>query len=141
MSRPPSPDDVIEAYLLGVLTDPPRHEVAFTFRAPVGESEFGLRARGVEYLLVSEFLSQNIVHELRIHGSASAPTNVSDLLTLLMFDQAHVDAGLEPGLFAELNEQTASVMQERKVLLEIEPVYGASVLMLSGSIEWIGSIG
>ena len=58
-----------------------------------------------------------------------------------MFDEAHVDAGLEPGLFAELNEQTASVMQERKILLEIEPVYGASVSMLSGSIEWIGSIG
>ena len=58
-----------------------------------------------------------------------------------MFDQAHVDAGLEPGLFTELNEQTASVIQEQKVLLEIEPVYGASVLMLSASIEWIGSIG
>ena len=122
MSRLPAPHDAIDAYLLGVLTDPPRHEVAFTFRAPVGESEFGLRARGVEYLLINEFLSQNIVHELRIHGRASAPTTVSDLLTLLMFDQAHVDAGLEPGLFADLNEQTASVMQEQKILLSTDPI-------------------
>jgi hypothetical protein len=141
VSRPPAPDDVIDAYLLGVLTDPPRHEVAFTFRAPVGASEFGLRARGVEYLLINEFLGQNIVHQLRICGRESSPNDVRELLTLLMFDEAHVDAGLEPALFADLNEQTASVMQQQKVLLEIEPVYGASVLMLAASIEWIGSIG
>lgn len=46
---------------------------------------------------------------------------------------------VEPTLLAKLEERTAAVLEERKVLLEIEPVYGAYVLLLAGSIDLTGS--
>jgi hypothetical protein len=141
MIGPSSPLQLVDSYLLAVQADPVSHDVILTFRAPSGEHEFGLRARAVEYLIINEFSIQNIVHELRVFGKTSAPDDVRELLTLLMFDEAHVAAGLEPILIAELDEHTASVLREQKVLTEIEPVIGASLLMLSGPIEWIGLSG
>lgn len=117
--------------------DPRLHEVSLTFRAPAGEGEFGLRALAVEYLLINEFLDQNIVHELRILGKDSDPQDVRDLLTVLLFDQTHASEGLEPTAVARLDAYTAAVVEEQKVLLEIEPVYGVSVLLLAGSVEWL----
>lgn len=141
MSRSPEPSDVIESYLLGVLTDPPRQEVSFMFRSPGGEHEFSLRARGVEDMLIDDFLHQNIVHEVRILGKDSNPQDVRDLLAYLLFGRAAASEVVEPTFLVKLDESTVAVLEERKVLLEVEPVYGASVLLLAGSVEWLESNG
>lgn len=141
MSGLPPPPDVVESYLLGVLTDPRRREVLFTFRAPAGQHEFGLLARGVDDLRINEFMHQNIVQEVRTLGGNSNPQEVRDLLASLLFNKAETSEVIHPTLLARLDECTAAVLEERKILLEIEPVYGASVLLLAGSVEWLDSNG
>jgi hypothetical protein len=71
MSGSVRPSDVVESLLLGAVADPRRREVLFTFQTPAGEREFGLRATGVDHLLMNAFMHQNIVHEVRVLGRES----------------------------------------------------------------------
>ena len=137
MSAAPAPPEVMESYLLSVRADPRRREVIFTFRPPEGEHEFGLRAGGVEELVMNEFLHQNIVHEIRVSGRHSNPPDVRDLLASLLFDKKDASEVVEPTFLTRLEDCTVAVLEERRILLEIEPVSGASVLLLAESVEWL----
>lgn len=137
MSALPAPPDVVESYLLALMADPRNHEVSLKFRARAREREFGLRACGVDELLVNEFLHQNIVDEVRILGPGSEPRDVRDLLAFLLFQKQTASEIVQPALLAKLDECTRAVLEERRVLLEVLPVYGASVLLLAQSIEWL----
>jgi hypothetical protein len=86
---------------------------------------------------MNEFSHQNIVHDVRILGVASESQRVRDLLASLLFDKEGASDVVEPTFQAKLEECATAVLGGRKVLLEIEPVYGASVLLLAGSIEWL----
>ena len=139
MFAAPAPAEVMESYLLSAGADPRRREVIFMFRRPEGEHEFGLRACGVEYMLMNEFLHQNIVHEIRVSGRHSDPPDVRDLLAGLLFDKKDASEVIEPTFLTRLEDCTVAVLEERRILLEIEPVYGASVLLLADSVEWLES--
>jgi hypothetical protein len=130
------PADVTEAYLLGVSTEPTRREVTLTFRDPGGRREFRLVAAQVEYMVIDEFLHQNIVHEVRLFGSGTERRVVQDLLASLYYNKDSADV-VEDGLQSRLEESTRFVLDGRRALLEIEPVYGARVLLLAESIEWV----
>src|SRR5688572_13092164 len=132
MSPSITPADVVESYLLGVLADPGRHQATFIFRTPRGEREFSLCAHAVEHLLMTEFTHQNIVHGVYVLGPASDTERVRDLLAILLFNKESASAVTEPSFQTKLEECTTAVLKGRKVLLEIEPVYGASVLLLAG---------
>ena len=136
MFAAPAPG-LMESHLLSVRADPRRREVIFTFRRPQGEHEFSLRAGGVEYLLMNEFLRQNIVHEVRVSGRESDQPGVRNLLAALLFDKQDASEVVEPTFLTHLEECTVAVLEERRTLLEIEPVYGASVLLLAESVEWL----
>lgn len=136
MFAAPAPG-LMESHLLSVRADPRRREVVFTFRSPQSEHEFSLRAGGVEYLLMNEFLQQNIVHEVRVSGRESDQPGVRDLLAALLFDKQDASEVVEPTFLSRLEECTGAVLEERRTLLEIEPVYGASVLLLAESVEWL----
>jgi hypothetical protein len=140
MSVLPVPLQIVESFLLAVQTDPHSREVILTFRAPAAGHVFRLRARGVESLLINEFLHQNIVHELRIAGTDSQPQDLRDALMTLLVDPAHISEDLSSTLRAQLDDHTAAIVAGRKVLLEIEPVYGASVLLIAEGVEWIDSM-
>jgi hypothetical protein len=131
-----APPEVVESYLLGVLTEP-RREASFRFRTPGGEREFILLARGVEYLRVNEFLNQNIVHEVHTLQRDSDPQRIRDLLATLMYDKENASEVIHPTFLAALEERTAAVLEGAQVLVEVEPVYGAYVLLLAESVEWI----
>jgi hypothetical protein len=137
MSAAPAPPEVMESFLLSVRADPRRREVIFTFRPPKGGPEFGLRAGGVEYLVMNEFLQQNIVHEVRVSGRHSDLPGVRDLLAGLLFDKKDASEVVEPTFLTRLEDCTVAVVEERRILLEIEPVYGATVLLLAESVEWL----
>jgi hypothetical protein len=130
--------DIVESFLLGVLTDPPRREASFTFRpAAAGGRQFRLLARGVDHLRVDEFKHQNIVQEVNVVGPASDPERIRDLLATLMFDAVQASDVVEGALKEKLVECANAVLAGHKVLLEISPVYGASVLLLGASLEWL----
>ena len=137
MRRPTTPTDVVESYLLGVVADPDTRQASFTFRTPSGERQFSLCAYDVENLLMNEFSHQNIVHDVHILGPASDSQRVRDLLATLLFDKEGASDVIEATFQVKLEECATAVLDGRKVLLEIEPVYGASVLLLGRSIEWL----
>ena len=57
-----------------------------------------------------------------------------------LFDRADASAVVEPTFLLRLKECTTAVLEERKILLEVEPVYGASALLLAGSVEWLDCV-
>lgn len=140
MTERTAPTDVVEAYLLGVVADPERREASFIFRTPSGERQFGLCAHQVDELSVIHFRRQNIVHDVHVLGAASDPQRVRDLLAALLDGKDAASDVVEPTFQARLDECATAVLGGRKVLLEIEAVYGASVLLLAGSIEWIEAV-
>ena len=133
---PVTPSDVVESYLLRVEADPGLRQASFTFRTPRGDREFRLIAYEVQRLSMNEFSQQNIVHAVEVLGDARDPGRVRDLLSILLFDKSASDID-EPVFRDQLDEAVTEVLDGRKVLLEIEPVYGASVLLLAGSIQWV----
>jgi hypothetical protein len=130
-----TPSDVVESYLVGVVSDPALRQASFTFRTPRGDREFHLIAYEVHRLSMNEFSQQNIVHGVEVFGNAGDPGRVRDLLAMLLFDKSASDLD-EPAFRNELEKAATEVLEGRKVLLMIEPVYGASVLLLAGSIQW-----
>jgi hypothetical protein len=84
------PTEIVESILLTLETDPPKHEVALKFRKR--GHEFSLRARDVDSMLVTDFLEQNIVDEVRILGHDSDSKEVRDLLANLLFHRVDSSA-------------------------------------------------
>jgi hypothetical protein len=137
MSGLPLPVELVESYFMGVRADSSRHEAQFTFRLRSGD-EVHLLARGVEKLLVNELLEQNIVHEVRVSGTETPPHNVDELLAAFLFPwEAESEEALNPAQLAELDASKTAVRDGRKILLEIEAVFGATVLLLAESVEWL----
>ena len=133
---PATPSDVVESYLLGVVSDPDLRQASFTFRTPRGDREFRLMAYEVQRISMNEFSQQNIVHAVEVLGDARDPGRVRDLLSILLFDKSASDID-EPAFRDQLDKAATEVLEGRKVLLEIEPVCGAAVILLAGSIEWV----
>ena len=131
------PGDIVESMLLAIITDPAVHQVVMRFR--LQEHEFGLRADGVDHMQVNEFLQQNIVDEVRLFGRDSDLSVVRDLLATLLFDCERADEVIEPGLISKLESAAQAIIEGQKVFFELVPVYGASILLLASSIEWLDS--
>jgi hypothetical protein len=62
---------------------------------------------------------------------------VKDSLARLLFDCDHAAEVSDAEFISKLNECATAVIEGRKMVLEIEPVYGASALLLATSIEWL----
>ena len=86
---------------------------------------------------MNDFRHQNIVHDVHILGPASDSQRVRNLMATLLFDKEGASDVIEPTFQAKLEGCATAVLSGRKLLIEIEPVYGASVLLLGGSIEWL----
>jgi hypothetical protein len=141
MSGLPLPVELVESYLMGVRADWSRREVQLTFRLRTGEHEVRLLARGVERLLVNELMEQNMVHEVRVSGSETAPDNAEELLTGFLFPwEAGSEVALNAAQLAKLHACTEAVRDGRKILLELEAVIGATVLLLAESVEWLAPV-
>ena len=127
----------MESYLLGIRADPSSREVALDFRSPSGDHAFGLRAFEVEALDLNNFAHQNIVFEVRVIGrEGSDPQVVRDLLAGVLFGMVAASEVVAATQVAILHDRATGVLEGRQVLVELEPVYGASLVMLAGSLEW-----
>jgi hypothetical protein len=129
-----APSEIIESHLLGITSDPIARQAVFQFRTADGLRNFTLTARDVDELSVNEFLKQNVVHHVRILGAASDLGEINDLLAALLFDKSHAAEVTDSTFLAELENRTGNVVHGERILVEIEPVYGASVLVLAGSV-------
>ena len=126
----------MESHLLGIRADPLSREVSLDFRSPSGDHAFGLCAYEVEALGVNDFAHQNIVFEVRVTGGGSDPQVVRDLLAVVLFGVAAASEVVAATQVVKLEDRTTGVLEGRQVLVELEPVYGASLVLLAGSLEW-----
>ena len=127
----------MESYLLGIRADPLSREVSLDFRSPRGDHAFGLCAYEVEALDLNNFAHQNIVFEVRVTGGESCdPQIVRDLLAGVLFGVAAASEVVAATQVVKLDDRTTGVLEGRQVLVELEPVYGASLVLLAGSLEW-----
>ena len=78
------------------------------------------------------------MHELRVSGTETPPNDVDELLAAFLFPwEAESERTLNPAQVAELDACKAAVRDGRRILLEIEAVFGATVLLLAESVEWL----
>jgi hypothetical protein len=131
----PASEEVMESYLLGIRADPLSHEVALEFRSPGGNT-FALHAYDVEALELNDFAHQNIVFEVRVIDGRADPQVVRDLLAVALFKVAAASEVVADTQIRTLDERTNRVLEGRQVLMELEPVFGASLVLLAGSLEW-----
>ena len=107
--------ELVESILTAIITNPAEHEVRITFRKQA--RELTLRARGVDHMLVNEFLQQNIVDEVKVFERDGDPSTIRDLLASLLFDCELASEVNEPSSLQQLEKWSSAVMNGNKILL------------------------
>jgi hypothetical protein len=134
MTMSGAPCDLADSTLLAIASEPVSREVVLSFRNSV--RLFSARATGVDELLVYQFFRQNVVDEVTTWGRDSDAGKLRDLLAMLLFERESAAEVIEPWRVARLDECVNAVLEDRKVLVELTPAFGAWVLLLAVSIEW-----
>jgi len=123
--------DCVEGHLTGISVDEESKGVDFSIRLQAGRSVV-LSARGVTQLAVSEFREKNIIDRVNAWGHESKVSDFQHLLVELLTGQT--DLAVDGAFSSLIERQLKAINAGETVLIEIEPVYGARVLMLAKSI-------
>jgi hypothetical protein len=126
--------DFTEVFLTAISELPAERSVALRF-SRMGNDQVQLVAKGVERLRVNEFLEQNIVDELIIYGKESDVATTRNCLSELLFRIADAETIDNPAQIEKLEEMVNAVRSGSRQLLEIVPVYGASLVLLAESVS------
>lgn len=97
---------------------------------------FTLMAKGVDRFIASEFRERNIVDRVILWDSSSEVDECRDSLSILVCGSS--DAPQEAGWRALIDKEVSSIKQKEKILLEVEAVYGVSILLLAKEVVLIG---
>lgn len=96
---------------------------------------FALVAKGVDRLIATEFRERNIVDRVTLWDSSNEVDEYRDSLSILMSGSS--DATQDGAWQALIDKEAASIKQKEKILLEIEAVYGVSILLLAKEVALI----
>src|SRR5688572_5843748 len=119
-------DEWIESRVTAVTLIEPREVViALEHR---GKRGF-LRSDGLDRLIVNEFTQQNVVEQINLWASDSDAESYYSALAEIVSGVAS-NPGEKNDLLAAIENEVAAIRESRKVLLEIEPVYGAHIIVL-----------
>lgn len=128
------PQDIEESWLSGVETDAQRKDALLNFSK--GGRRWQMSASGVQRILIEEFLEQNVVEEIVLFDTNSKAEAYPDLLAQLLFRRETASELAEPE-FKTVHDATMRQIQAGELLLlQVRPVYGASVLVLAEDIRW-----
>ena len=128
--------DCIDAHITGIaVTDPPGGvEIVFRSSASVC---FSMIAEGVDRLAVSEFREANIVDKVFVWDSRSDPQDYRELLTAVISGRSARTVHMTWTPIVE--SEVELIKAGRKVLVEIQPVFGARVALLARNIDLVAS--
>lgn len=93
---------------------------------------FTLMAKGVDRFVATEFRERNIVDRVTLWDSSSEADEYRDSLSILVAGSS--DVPQEAAWQALMDKEVASIKQEKKIFLEIEAVYGVSILLLAKEV-------
>jgi hypothetical protein len=122
----------VEAQLIGISISESTELIEFKLRDVEG-AEFSLLATGVSRFLANEMRERNIVDRINIWSSENwSDAARAELTQLLIGSQTPVDREkMSPIVSAEIE----AIARGSRLLVEIEPVYGVSVLVLCERLE------
>lgn len=94
-----------------------------------------LVASEVERFVANEFRERNIVDRVNFWNFASDPSEFRECLTFLVSGvwSGHISEAFLPLIENEI----AAIKRDEKVLVEIEPVYGVSAVILAKTVALI----
>ena len=125
--------DWVEACVTAV-TVVDRHEVRIVLER--GGKRCSLRLEGVDRLVINEFRQQNVVEQIILWTSHSEPADYYPILAEIVSGvTGHGDVG--NGLRQIIDDEASAIRAGAKVLMEIEPVYGAHVIALAKRVTMV----
>ena len=93
-----------------------------------------LTAHQVDDLLVLEMRKQNIIDRICVWDANSEPAECKKKLALLLYGE--LDAAVKyPEYSRRIDETAARITSRQSILLEVEPVFGALILLLMKRFE------
>lgn len=126
--------DCVEAHVIAISVMEQTKSVRISLRSP-SSILFAIVVDGVDQLMIEEFRFRNIVDRVHVWSSANAPEQYRDCLKALV-------AGKSEGRVSEfwrtrVEDETRSIQSGQRILVEIEPVYGAWIMILGQKIELV----
>lgn len=124
---------LVEADLHSVHVDPTQKEVRIELVYAGSDQKAAIVASGVDYFVLNEMRLSNVVDRVQLFcvDDAVTPAVVNSVFFLLQ-GRLPEPAELE---WPVLQERLSAIRDGSLTLLEIEPVYGASVRLLAKSIK------
>jgi hypothetical protein len=123
----------VEGHLTGISVDEELKTIDFSIRLQAG-GVVALKARDVTQFVANEFREKNIIDRINVWNQESKVDSFQHHLLELV--TGRTDAVID-GAFASIFEgQLKAISAGEKVLVEIEPVYGARALILAKSLSF-----
>ncbi|WP_349970780.1 hypothetical protein [Pseudomonas caspiana] len=128
-------DSLTEATIDGIRLDPIKKELRIEVTCVfLGEERKQLVAKGVEDVLLTEMRMSNIIDRitrLEVGGDNCKEVSAARSLFFMMRGREPSEADLQ---WPELEKKLAQVRNGTLTLIELEPVYGASITILAENI-------
>lgn len=96
--------------------------------------KYTLTARGLKELRVWEMRHKNIIDRISLWDASSPETEYKERLAFLIYGAQEEKNKGAPESMAALAEAIESIRAGNAVLVEMEPVYGALILILAESV-------
>ncbi|OYY93774.1 MAG: hypothetical protein B7Y41_09910 [Hydrogenophilales bacterium 28-61-23] len=126
-------DSLVEANLYSINVDPTQKEVRIELAYAGSNARLVLFATSVDDFVADEMRISNVIDRVRVFGAGDAgDPDTADCLFLLMRGRFPNAGELE---WSALQDRLAAIHRGALTLLEIEPVYGAKILLLAGEIK------
>jgi len=120
--------DFVEARITGIALLDESKTVRISLRGQAKQC-FTLIAEGVDRIVVNEFREQNIVDRLTVWDSKTDPTEYRSTLVSLI--SGLIGDAVDPAWNPVIEREIEAISLGSKVLIEMEPVFGASVILLA----------
>lgn len=118
----------VEGYVTGVVNND-LDKVVEIFLRDRARATFVIRLRGVERLLVDEMRQQNIIDNIRLWKGRNGGDDLHSAVSWLVSGSG--DEVWAKQFSSEILQVEELVRHQERVLLRIEPVYGATVVALA----------
>lgn len=122
----------VEGYLTGIAVSDGKKIVDISLRDASGQS-FILRLVDVDRFVTYEMREKNIIDRINLWGQHSEEKDFREVLSSLV--SGKMDGTFEKEFLPLIDHEVESIRRGEKLLLEIEPVFGAYVIALAHNVS------
>jgi hypothetical protein len=120
--------DYVEAHVTGIRIDEKLKTIDIFFRLQNGDHT-SLRAEGVTHFVANGFRERNIVDRVNVWNSQNQPDEFrAPLIELLTGEMGGL---MLEAFLPAIDIELSAIAKGEKILVEIEPVYGAGAIFLA----------